>query len=569
MSVIDILNSIAIGLTSVPVPKGSICTYAAFGNSASCAVQGFIVQLGNAIPSYNAMLCVYFLCIIRYKKTDAFMAKYEKFMHAFALLPYVLSASVAASFDLLNSVSTMCWLETKERFAPVADIDLQDDIRREGTNRHVLQILLLFTSAMIAIVFFIIIFCMGMVVCSVKTQASKSNSYEFQRSSCTIDSSRGYVPRSLFIIFSKLFSSSSTSSSNNRPSRRKSRIAQDSADTKKQACLYVASFFLSYLFPIIIVVQNLILQQPSLSFTLSLFQAVFQPLQGFWNCLAFIRPRFLDMRRTFPNESFWTVLKRTILHLPQQRYHTNDNSNRRSQINRYEQQHGSLPSSTLSANISGPSRNNDNSANQRIVQQKRQKPYGAGNNDEEDYFVDGDYEGIDSPLKPQNFPQCITNEAKRSITLSLLVAEDILPDTPFEFKIHNRRRRSVIECIGAPLNNKDFDTRLDDDSDNDSYDDCKEEENGKASFMFPKKLDHVPDVELGDFPISLMHADEEDLCSPYQQNLLKKSSIVNDRETKIPPPIVKRRVPENGLLKRKMSRRRSCPSFSSSVLDNV
>ena len=40
--------------------------WGAMGTTRTCEVQGFFLQLGLAIPMYNALLSIFFLLVIRY-----------------------------------------------------------------------------------------------------------------------------------------------------------------------------------------------------------------------------------------------------------------------------------------------------------------------------------------------------------------------------------------------------------------------------------------------------------------------------------------------------------------------
>ncbi len=70
MSVFDIIGSIGWAFSTTPIPRGSNCTYGALGNEATCVTQGFMITLGLAVPMYNAMLCIYYLLVVKYNIRD-------------------------------------------------------------------------------------------------------------------------------------------------------------------------------------------------------------------------------------------------------------------------------------------------------------------------------------------------------------------------------------------------------------------------------------------------------------------------------------------------------------------
>jgi hypothetical protein len=67
-----------------------------------------------------------------------------------------------------------------------------------------------------------------------------------------------------------------------RPDRAQSNLSNVVNDTKKQAFLYIGSFVLSNVFTAIMLILE-IFDLPA-PFSLSLFQAIFSPLQGTYVC---------------------------------------------------------------------------------------------------------------------------------------------------------------------------------------------------------------------------------------------------------------------------------------------
>ena len=70
MSIFDIVNSLALGASTMPIPRGSPCTYEAIGNQTTCAIQGFMMKIGLCSPMYHAMLCRYYYCVLERNMND-------------------------------------------------------------------------------------------------------------------------------------------------------------------------------------------------------------------------------------------------------------------------------------------------------------------------------------------------------------------------------------------------------------------------------------------------------------------------------------------------------------------
>jgi hypothetical protein len=113
MSLVDVLYSSSAALSTLPV---SASTGAVFGHgtTATCAAQGFFVQLGPTIPVYIAALNTYFLLKIRYNvSNEAMCQRYEPWFHAVPLIYGFTSSTIAASLKILNPILVPelgCWI---------------------------------------------------------------------------------------------------------------------------------------------------------------------------------------------------------------------------------------------------------------------------------------------------------------------------------------------------------------------------------------------------------------------------------------------------------------------------
>jgi hypothetical protein len=114
MSVTDILGSIAIALTHLPMPREGISAAVdsygyhglRLGNTMTCSAQGFVYIYGlTGMCAYNAVLCVYFACAIALEMSAERIRRIERMLHfgahslalGYALLPLSLG-SINPSF---------------------------------------------------------------------------------------------------------------------------------------------------------------------------------------------------------------------------------------------------------------------------------------------------------------------------------------------------------------------------------------------------------------------------------------------------------------------------------------
>jgi len=99
ISIADILGSVAMGLTTLPMPKDTGTDHddfggTALGNTQTCEAQGFFFVFGvTTMFGYNAMLCVYYTCAIASKMKEEQIARgVEPWLH---IIPLVLGLAYA------------------------------------------------------------------------------------------------------------------------------------------------------------------------------------------------------------------------------------------------------------------------------------------------------------------------------------------------------------------------------------------------------------------------------------------------------------------------------------------
>ena len=110
MSIIDVLQSIAYAFSSLPVPRES-GIYGARGNQMTCNTQGFLFQLGFAVPCYNACLCIWFLRSIKYNMhPNEFRKNIEPYCHTVSLLLPLTTAILCTVLDTFEPRGPMCWI---------------------------------------------------------------------------------------------------------------------------------------------------------------------------------------------------------------------------------------------------------------------------------------------------------------------------------------------------------------------------------------------------------------------------------------------------------------------------
>lgn len=128
MAIYDILESVWNFMSTWPIPKGTPNVYGAIGNTATCSVQGYFLTLSVAVPIYNAFLALYYMLVIVYGyKDDRIKVFIEPAMHIVAFIWAAGTATVSAGMGLINNANLWCWI------APYPNDCL--DSRRYGSDQ--------------------------------------------------------------------------------------------------------------------------------------------------------------------------------------------------------------------------------------------------------------------------------------------------------------------------------------------------------------------------------------------------------------------------------------------------
>ncbi len=158
MSVVDFISSVAMALSTLPMPKDMIYNFEGktIGNELSCSVQAFSANFGiMATLNYNISLFLYYLLSIRYKKSDEKIKKcIEPLMH-FASILLALPGPVMGLYgELLNPYpySSWCTLHNIPYYCKLADDDAASCIVR-GRPGILREICVLYTVVLLMLAF--------------------------------------------------------------------------------------------------------------------------------------------------------------------------------------------------------------------------------------------------------------------------------------------------------------------------------------------------------------------------------------------------------------------------------
>jgi hypothetical protein len=275
------------------------------GTQATCNFQGFMGQLGIASPLYNGALSVYLLLLLRYNWTPRQMARrLEPWMHGIIILYSLLGASLGLILDFYSPNESGQCANSKG-----ADEGLAHDIFDWTFAVIPLWLTLGIATASMATVYF-----------TVKNQEDKMEKrYKFHglarkreqgRQSLqskrfkeeshsqaqTTDTSTSANQRTDVESHQQLQSSILSSSMSALPRRQR-----ESERILLISVLYTVSFYLTYGLYTVYSVINLTMGLQNMSdsglYALSITILTFLPLQGFFNSLVYLFPRFQRWKR--------------------------------------------------------------------------------------------------------------------------------------------------------------------------------------------------------------------------------------------------------------------------------
>lgn len=109
ISVSDLLISAGLALGPVMQPPETEFP-GARGSTEACTFQGALLQMGCASFLYSLMLMLYYVLVIRFNKRETWIrSKVEPWMHIIPILFYFSTAVAGAILEVFNPAVTHCW----------------------------------------------------------------------------------------------------------------------------------------------------------------------------------------------------------------------------------------------------------------------------------------------------------------------------------------------------------------------------------------------------------------------------------------------------------------------------
>eukprot|EP00980_Cylindrotheca_fusiformis_P027742 scaffold22540_cov137-Cylindrotheca_fusiformis.AAC.3 len=315
MSICDIFSSITLAIAAFLYPKETSNKAWVFGNDATCSMIGFLNQLSYAGMFYNAMLSYYFLFTARFSmKNDRIEKRIEPLMHGLSVGFPFLTAVIGLFLDVYaepevavgckkslsaSKLGSNCWVNRWPKLCGEGP---------DGTGEE----------------------CKSPIVGwkqtkhkPIRTKSSASESPEGTGESDE-ESHDGILPSttSLASSFRTAPVQSQSSTLNSQQSVQTVHAGQNRRLrlVSSQAFLFVGCFFISNIWTYILrlleaqatdYVEEM--ELPYHNYHMLVLQAALLPLQGLFNMMVYVRPKYLKNRSDFPKETRFWASRRAVL----------------------------------------------------------------------------------------------------------------------------------------------------------------------------------------------------------------------------------------------------------------
>lgn len=284
MSCVDLLTSTAYFLSTWPIPSDTVPpVFLASGNARSCAAQGFTVQLGLAIPFYNASLAMYYYLVTRAndKRGDRTLRRVEPLLHAVPLSVGLSTAVAGLPLDLYHRAGSWCWI------APSPD-------EGEPPNNYGLYRVYMFYVPVLCCITSAVLF-ISLVFRAVRRQERKA--------------ARWRVTAQRLARCEDQIDTRETNSNENGERSKERKLSRRVA---VQGLHYVFAFVLTWASASATRFAQFVAKSESVPYVMLVLFVVTLPAQGFFNFLVYNRGRYVNYWRRHPDKSLAGLIVRCV-----------------------------------------------------------------------------------------------------------------------------------------------------------------------------------------------------------------------------------------------------------------
>jgi len=287
MSLADICGSIAMALTSLPMPSympqeevfGYRWAGTRLGNTYTCNAQGFFSTFGvSCMLHYNSMLCVYYACAIAFTMKERNIKKYvEPILHGFPLLAGLSHSVPPFFYELYNpGIKAYPWCGP---YPYPDECFVTENVTCIRGSLRAAKVFEIFFVMTVSYLFITITFSLGMVIWKV------------------------VLMDRMMMKISKL--------SDEHNHRGVELMLEKHRNTKAvliQAFSYIVALLLGVIPPLLLLTGAIKVTQVKTSIVFGHLTLVLFPLQGFFNCLIFVCFKVYNYHRIQPDISSCQII---------------------------------------------------------------------------------------------------------------------------------------------------------------------------------------------------------------------------------------------------------------------
>ena len=315
----------------------------AYGNQSTCNIIGFFNQFAFSSVLYNGMLSYYYLLAVRFgiKDKSTTMKYVEPIMHLFSVGFPLLTATLGTIKGYYSDVEIglTCWVDDYPRNCGYGVGQSGEKCLSPMIGWIFGGSIMFFVLLSIAINNLVIYLFVRRTIYRGRRRNNTSSTLYFQRQQQQQHAASGLeVPSTPAKHSSTMdkspdvgednntvtsFATAKDQQSNKRRRNRSQQTAFNNDDPQlrriqavaTQGFLYVAAFLLSYVIAVTLrIFEGLggTASDEGRLYPLLVLQAIFMPMQGFFNLLVYVRPNYLRVRRDFKDETRLWSFRRAL-----------------------------------------------------------------------------------------------------------------------------------------------------------------------------------------------------------------------------------------------------------------
>ncbi|CAB9515167.1 expressed unknown protein [Seminavis robusta] len=318
LSCCDWIMSLALAFGPLPMPS-ELQEYGvpgAHGTQQTCTAQGFLLHIGCGSFVYSAMLLFYFVLVIRYNVTSRFLVRrVEPVMHVLGVGFFGATAVVGLVWQIFNPSGVQCWVGAMPLGCEDDDAGIECT---RGPNVKIFGQWMLVYPYIFWVSFTIV--CTMVIALTVYTQYRTRFAHVFKPTSTGTTTTTPLPERSSsmyrMISFRTTPSSSVLNANNNNttPSRGQEKLLKQAVIQSMLYGLWFLNFSIWALLSFCFHLAGTEMDSLGNHFWLTAIQLTLFPSQGIFNFVIYIRPTYLNIRRTFPTAGRWFAVKEAVWH---------------------------------------------------------------------------------------------------------------------------------------------------------------------------------------------------------------------------------------------------------------